>query len=73
MRIPILILFLIFVNLYILNFMQYTRNFFTNILLTLQKKGFKLDVHGSVHHNINLIEITNKMRPCSRIYYSNVS
>ena len=34
---------------------------------------YKLDVHGSVHHNINLIEINNKMRPCSRIYYSNVS
>jgi hypothetical protein len=32
-----------------------------------------LDVHGSVHHNINRIEITNKMRPCSRIYYSKVS
>jgi len=32
-----------------------------------------LDVHGSVHHNINLIEITNKMRPCSRIYYFGVS
>ena len=32
-----------------------------------------LDVHGSVHHNTNSIEITNKMRPCSRIYYSNVS
>ena len=32
-----------------------------------------LDVHGSVHHNIHLIEITNKMRPCSRIYYSIVS
>jgi hypothetical protein len=31
------------------------------------------DVHGSVHYNINRIEITNKMRPCSRIYYSNVS
>jgi hypothetical protein len=31
-----------------------------------------LDVHGSVH-NINRIEITNKMQPCSRIYYSNVS
>jgi len=26
-----------------------------------------------VHHNKNRIEITNKMRPCSRIYYSNVS
>ena len=34
---------------------------------------FGFDVHGSMHHNINLIEITNKMRPCSRIYYSNVS
>jgi MOSC domain-containing protein YiiM len=33
----------------------------------------ELDVHGSVHHNINLIEITKKMQPCSRIYYSNVS
>jgi hypothetical protein len=22
----------------------------------------ELDVHGSMHHNINLIEITNKMR-----------
>jgi hypothetical protein len=32
-----------------------------------------LDVHGSVHHNINLTEITNKMRPRSRIYYSSVS
>jgi len=31
MCIPILILFLIFINLYILNFMQYTGNFFTNI------------------------------------------
>ena len=31
------------------------------------------DVRGSVHHNTNRIEITNKMRPCSRIYYSNVS
>jgi len=34
---------------------------------------YKLDVHGSVHRNINLIERTNKMQPCSRIYYSNVS
>ena len=31
------------------------------------------DVHGSVHRNINLIERTNKMWPCSRIYYSSVS
>jgi len=27
----------------------------------------EFDVHGSVHRNTNLIEITNKMRPCSRI------
>jgi len=32
----------------------------------------KLDVHGSVHRNINLIERTNKMRPYSIIYYSSV-
>jgi hypothetical protein len=32
-----------------------------------------LDVHGSVHHNVNRIEITNKMRPCGRIYYSSLS
>jgi len=31
-----------------------------------------LDVHGSVRHNINHTEITNKMQPCTRIYYSNV-
>jgi hypothetical protein len=31
-----------------------------------------LDVHGSVRRNTNRIEITNKMRPCSRIYYFNV-
>jgi len=29
--------------------------------------------HGSVHPNINLTERTNKMQPCSRIYYSSVS
>jgi hypothetical protein len=41
---------------------------------TLRKQIiYKLDVYGSAHHNINLIEITNKMRPCSRIYYSYVS
>jgi len=31
------------------------------------------DVHGSVHRKINLIQRSNKMQPCSRIYYSNVS
>ena len=33
----------------------------------------KLDVHGSVHHSINYLEITNKMWPCIRTYYSKVS
>jgi hypothetical protein len=28
---------------------------------------YKLDVHGSVHHSINYLEITNKMQPCIRI------
>jgi len=38
------------------------------------KSGIReIDVHRSVHHNINLIEVNNKMRPCSRIYYSSVS
>jgi len=32
-----------------------------------------IDVHGSVYHKIKLIEKTNKMQPCNRIYYSNVS
>ena len=30
----------------------------------------ELDVHGSVRHNTNHIEITDKMQPCTRIYYS---
>jgi hypothetical protein len=29
-----------------------------------------LDVHKSVHHNINLIEMTNKIPLCRTIYYS---
>jgi hypothetical protein len=32
-----------------------------------------LDVPRSVHRTINHLEITNKMRPCIRIYYSKVS
>jgi len=28
------------------------------------------DVHGSVHHNTNLIKITDKMQLCRTIYYS---
>jgi len=34
---------------------------------------WQFDVHGSVHHSINYLEITNKMRQSIRIYYSNVS
>jgi hypothetical protein len=37
------------------------------------KLSIKLDVHGFVHRNKNIIERTDKMRPCSRIYYSSVS
>jgi hypothetical protein len=33
----------------------------------------KFDIHESVHRNINLIERTNKMRLCTRTYYSIVS
>jgi hypothetical protein len=28
-----------------------------------------VDVYGSVHLSTNHIEITNKMQPCTRIYY----
>jgi len=43
------------------------------IVTTLLPKNLGgLDVRGSVHHSINHIEITNKMQPCTRIYYSNV-
>jgi len=31
---------------------------------------FKPDVPGPVHHNKNLIEMTNKMQLCRIIYYS---
>ena len=37
------------------------------------EKIIVLDVHGSVHRNIKLIERNNKMQPSSRIYYFNVS
>ena len=26
-----------------------------------------------IYYNVNLMERTNKMQPCSRIYYSNIS
>jgi hypothetical protein len=46
-------------------------------LLNIDPSWFKdesiLDVHRSVHRNINPIEETKKMQPCSRIYYSSVS
>jgi len=32
-----------------------------------------LDVPGSVHRNIKIIERTNKIQPCGRIYCFNVS
>jgi len=32
-------------------------------------KGY-FDIHGSVHHNIILIQMTNKMQLCRIIYYS---
>ena len=32
--------------------------------------GLCVDVHGSVHRNTNLIEMTNKMQLCRAIYYS---
>jgi hypothetical protein len=38
-------------------------NFKTLIL----KMETAFDVHGFVHHNVNYLEITNKMRPCIRI------
>jgi hypothetical protein len=51
-----------------------TRIYWYGLLMySYKQKCLMLDVHESVHHNVNLIEITNKMRPCSRIYYSNVS
>jgi hypothetical protein len=31
---------------------------------------YKLDVHGSVHQNTNLIEMANEMQLCRTIYYS---
>jgi hypothetical protein len=42
-------------------------------LKSINKPTIAFDVYGSVPHNTSRIEITNKMRPCSKIYYSNVS
>ena len=49
-------------------------NLVTSVLIYPSLQVFEyLDVHGSVHHSRNAIERTNKMQPCSRIYYSIVS
>ena len=40
------------------------------ILATTRYTKTQLDVHGSLHHNSNLIEITNRMQLCRTIYYS---
>ena len=37
---------------------------------TLQPSSHSFDVHGSVHPNTNLIEMSNKMQLCRTIYYS---
>jgi hypothetical protein len=37
------------------------------------KEDREFDVHGSVLRNMNLIERTNKLQPCSKICYYNVS
>jgi len=34
------------------------------------KTSWLLEVHGSMHHNTNLIEMTNKMQLCRTTYYS---
>jgi hypothetical protein len=47
----------------------YIFNYEGNVLTEHLEVVCVLDVHGSVHRNINRIEITNKMQPCSRIHY----
>jgi len=56
---------------FVLEFSVYFLVLFLRLVYYLIR--LRLDVYGSVHRNINRIEITNKMRPCSKIYYSNVS
>jgi hypothetical protein len=47
---------------------------YQNVIIWLRLNRLTyFDVHGSVHHNTNRIEITNKIQPCSSIYYYNVS
>jgi hypothetical protein len=48
--------------------------FWDNIAeVSLARELFRFDDHGSVHHNKNLIEMTNKMQLCRTMYYSIVS
>jgi len=56
---------------YMLQFVN--KDFILKTKLFIRMDLFFLHVHGSVHLNINIVEITNKMQPRSRIYYSNVS
>jgi hypothetical protein len=44
--------------------------FHPKVITSISWKSEKLDLHGSVHHNTNLIEMTNKMQLCRSIYYS---
>jgi hypothetical protein len=58
------IIYLFIYTLFIFNVMKFPK---------VHSIKLRLDVHKSVHRNIKLTERTNKMRPCSKIYYSNVS
>ena len=40
------------------------------ILIYFNTMYHALDLHGFVHHNGNLIEMTNKMQLCRTVYYS---
>ena len=62
---------IVYLFIYIMNQQMYIYKII--FLLKHSNSRCKHDVHGSVHRNKNLIERTNKMQPCSRIYYSNVS
>jgi len=41
-----------------------------HVLCQWKWNSYGFDVHGSVHHNTNLIEMTNKIQLCRIIYYS---
>ena len=40
----------------------------TSLVVRIEVITCGVDVHGSVHRNIKLIERTNKMQPCNRFY-----